>query len=404
MKGRNDKPHIGIFGRRNNGKSSLINAITGQEVAIVDDMAGTTTDPVRKSIEIFGVGPCIVIDTAGIDDEGTVGAKRVQKSLDVLKIIDLAILVITDYEVGIPERQLMEQFRQYEIPYLIVNNKSDLYTVREMDIDGRKVLNVSTKTHMGIDAVLQEIVRIMPESAYRTRSLLGDFISEGDEVILVTPIDKEAPEGRLILPQVQMIRDILDNEAIAIVLKEDKVAAYLQNHRAPKLVITDSQAFHEVEKVVPRDIPLTSFSIVLAHQKGEFEAYLEGTPKLRYLRDGDCILMLESCTHLTSCEDIGRVKIPRLIQKFTGKTLHFDFVSGLNQIPDIRQYAMVIQCGGCMVTRKQLKERLRLAIAAGVPVSNYGMVLAYVNGIFDRAVAICREMSVSQAFSSTIEK
>ena len=391
MKGRNDKPHIGIFGRRNNGKSSLINAITGQEVAIVDATAGTTTDPVRKSIEIFGIGPCIVIDTAGIDDVGDIGAKRVQKSLEVLKIIDLAILVITDYEVGIPERQLMEQFRQFEIPYLIVNNKSDLGTVREMEVDGCKVLNVSTKTHSGIEEMLQEVVRIMPESAYRTRSLLGDLIGEGDEVLLVTPIDSEAPEGRMILPQVQMIRDVLDNEAIAIVLKEDKVMAYLQNHRAPKLVITDSQAFHKVEKMVPESIPLTGFSVVLAHQKGEFDAYLEGTPKLRDLSDGDRILMLESCTHLTSCEDIGRVKLPRLIQKFTGKTLQFDFVSGLNQIPDIQQYAMVIQCGGCMVTRKQLHERLRPAIEAGIPVSNYGMVLAYVNGIFDRAVSPFRK-------------
>jgi [FeFe] hydrogenase H-cluster maturation GTPase HydF len=256
-----------------------------------------------------------------------------------------------------------------------------------MEVDDRKVLDVSTKTHSGIDEMLQEVVRIMPESAYRTRSLLGDLIGEGDEVLLVTPIDTEAPEGRLILPQVQTIRDILDNEAVAIVLKEDKVADYLQSHRAPKLVVTDSQAFHKVEKFVPESIPLTGFSVVLAHQKGEFGAYLKGTPKLRDLRDGDRILMLESCTHLTSCEDIGRVKLPRLIRKFTGKELQFDFVSGLNQIPDIQQYAMVIQCGGCMVTRKQLKERLRPAIEAGIPVSNYGMVLAYVNGIFDRAVA-----------------
>lgn len=381
------KPHIGIFGRRNNGKSSLINAIIGQEVAIVDATAGTTTDPVRKAIEIFGIGPCIIIDTAGIDDVGDIGAKRVQKSMEVLKIIDLAILVITDYEVGIPERQLLEQFRQFELPYLIVNNKCDLNAVRDMEVNGCKVWNISTKTRTGIDEMLQEIVRIMPESAYRSRSLLGDLINEGDEVLLVTPIDSEAPEGRMILPQVQMIRDVLDNEAIAIVLKEDKVTSYLQNHCAPKLVITDSQAFHKVEKEVPGSIPLTGFSVVLAHHKGEFEAYVKGTPKLRELRDNDRILMLESCTHLTSCEDIGRVKLPRLIQQFTGKKLQFDFVSGLNQIPDIQQYAMVIQCGGCMVTRKQLHERLRPAIEVGIPVSNYGMVLAYVNGIFDRAVA-----------------
>ena len=234
--------------------------------------------------------------------------------------------------------------------------------------------------------MLQEVVRIMPESAYRTRSLLGDLIGEGDEVLLVTPIDSEAPEGRMILPQVQMIRDVLDNEAIAIMLKEDKVTAYLQNHRAPKLVITDSQAFHKVEKEVPAEIPLTGFSVVLAHHKGEFDAYIEGTPKLRNLRDGDRILMLESCTHLTSCEDIGRVKLPRLIQKFTGKTLQFDFVSGLNQIPDIQQYAMVIQCGGCMVTARQLQNRLRSVTEAGVPVVNYGMAIAWLTGIYRRAL------------------
>lgn len=386
MKGRDNKPHIGIFGRRNNGKSSLINAIVGQEVAIVDNTAGTTTDPVRKSIEIFGIGPCVIIDTAGIDDFGSIGAKRVQKSLEVLKIIDLAILVITNFEIGIPERELMEQFHNYNLPFIIVNNKSDLQGERLMEVDDNKVLNISAKTNSGIDDLISEIVKLMPETSYRSHSLLGDIIKEGDEVLLVTPIDTEAPEGRLILPQVQMIRDILDNDAIAIVLKEDKVAYYLENHRAPKLVITDSQMFHEVEKIVPKSIPLTGFSVVLAHYKGEFEQYLLGTPKLRDLQDGNHILMLESCTHLSSCEDIGRVKLPRLLQKFTGKTLYFDFVSGLNQIPDIQQYAMVIQCGGCMVTRKQLQERLRPAIEAGIPVSNYGMILAFVNGIFDRAV------------------
>lgn len=386
MKGRDNKPHIGIFGRRNNGKSSLINAIVGQEVAIVDNTAGTTTDPVRKSIEIFGIGPCIIIDTAGIDDIGSIGAKRVQKSLEVLKIIDLAILVITNFEIGIPERQLIEQFHKYNLPFIVVNNKCDLQIERLMEIDDHKVLNISVKTNSGIDDLISEIVKLMPESSYSSHSLLGDIISEGDEILLVTPIDTEAPEGRLILPQVQMIRDILDNDAVAIVLKEDKVAYFLEHHRSPKLVITDSQMFHEMEKIVPENIPLTGFSVVLAHYKGEFEQYLLGTPKLCKLQDGDKILMLESCTHLTSCEDIGRVKLPRLLQKFTGKTLHFDFVSGLNQIPDMRQYAMVIQCGGCMVTRKQLQERLRPAIESGIPVSNYGMILAYINGIFDRAV------------------
>ncbi len=388
MKGRNDKPHIGIFGRRNNGKSSLINAITGQEVAIVDSTAGTTTDPVRKSMEIFGIGPCVIIDTAGIDDEGEIGAKRIQKSIQTIKTIDLAILVITDGKLETPENQLIEEFSKYEVPFIIVNNKSDLNNIQNLVYNNHNVLNVSTLTNEGIDNLLKEIVRMTPDSAYISRSLLGDILSDGDEVVLVTPIDTEAPEGRLILPQVQTIRDLLDNDAVAIVLKEDKLEQYLKRHSAPRLVITDSQVFHEVEKIVPENIPLTGFSIVLARQKGDFEQYMKGTPHLKDLSDGDTILMLESCTHLTSCEDIGRVKLPRMIRKFTGKNLSFEFVSGLNQITDIKKYAMVIQCGGCMVTRKQLKERLRPAIENGIPISNYGMTLAYLNGIFDRAVQI----------------
>ncbi len=388
MKGRNDKPHIGIFGRRNNGKSSLINAITGQEVAIVDSTAGTTTDPVRKSMEIFGIGPCVIIDTAGIDDEGEIGKKRIQKTIQTIKTIDLAILVITEGKIETPENKLITEFNNHDIPFIIVNNKSDLYKTPNFIFENHNILNVSTFTKDGIATLLKEIVEKTPDSAYISHSLLGDILEEGDEVVLVTPIDSEAPEGRLILPQVQTIRDVLDNNAIAIVLKEDKIEKYLKSHTPPRLVITDSQAFHKVEKLVPDNVPLTGFSIVLARQKGDFEHYLQGTPHLKDLNNGDTILMLESCTHLTSCEDIGRVKLPRMIRKFTGKNLNFEFVSGLNQITDIRKYAMVIQCGGCMVTRKQLKERLRPAIENGIPISNYGMTLAFLNGIFDRAVQI----------------
>lgn len=384
MKGRESKPHIGIFGRRNNGKSSLINAITGQETAIVDATAGTTTDPVKKSIEIFGIGPAVVIDTAGIDDEGAIGQKRIQKSLDVLKTIDFAILVITAHEFGEPEQMLADQFKAYEIPYIVVNNKSDL--VGRQEVTDTQFLEVSAKTGQGVPEMLAELVRKMPPSAYISHSLLGDIIGEDDTVLLVTPIDTEAPEGRLILPQVQMIRDILDNNAVAVVLKEDKVAGWLQRNPAPKLVVTDSQMFGRVARDVPENIPLTGFSVVLAHHKGDFEHYLEGTPHIDQLQDGDHILMLESCTHLTSCEDIGRGKLPRWIQKHTGKELHFDFVSGLDQLPDIKKYAMVIQCGGCMITRKQILNRLKPAVDCGIPVSNYGMVIAYMNGIFDRAV------------------
>lgn len=384
MKGRESKPHIGIFGRRNNGKSSLINAITGQETAIVDATAGTTTDPVRKSIEIFGIGPAVIIDTAGIDDEGAIGQKRIQKSLDVLKTIDFAILVITAHEFEEPEQMLADQFKAYEIPYIVVNNKSDLAARQE--ISEVQFIEVSAKTGQGVPEMLAELVRKMPPSAYISHSLLGDIIGEDDTVLLVTPIDTEAPEGRLILPQVQMIRDILDNNAVAVVLKEDKVVDWLQRNPAPKLVVTDSQMFGRVARDVPENVPLTGFSVVLAHHKGDFEHYLEGTPHIDQLQDGDHILMLESCTHLTSCEDIGRGKLPRWIQKHTGKELHFDFVSGLDQLPDIGKYAMVIQCGGCMITRKQILNRLKPAVDCGIPVSNYGMVIAYMNGIFDRAV------------------
>ena len=388
MKGKENKPHIGIFGRRNNGKSSLINAITGQETAIVDASAGTTTDPVRKSIEIFGIGPAVIIDTAGIDDEGTIGQKRIQKSLEVLKSIDFAILVTTNHQCGQPERMLMDKFHEYEIPFLLVNNKTDLATGTPLPdgVTDTRMLEVSAKTGQGISVLLETLVEKMPPSAYISHSLLGDIIGNGDTVVLVTPIDSEAPEGRLILPQVQMIRDILDNDAVAVVLKEDKVGEWLRKNPAPKLVVTDSQMFKRVAQEVPEEVRLTEFSIVLARHKGDFEHYLEGTPHLSRLRDGDRILMLESCTHLTSCEDIGRGKLPRWIRQYTGKELHFDFVSGLDQLPDIGQYAMVIQCGGCMITRKQLLNRLKPAIERGIPVSNYGMAIAYLNGIFDRAV------------------
>ncbi len=386
MKGRENKPHIGIFGRRNNGKSSLINAITGQETAIVDATAGTTTDPVRKSIEIFGIGPAVIVDTAGIDDEGSIGQKRIQKSLEVLKTIDFAILVITQHEMGEPEQMLLKRFDEYDIPFLVVNNKADLVEQSDRINTTFPIWEVSAKTGQGVNELLEELVRKMPPSAYISHSLLGNIIGENDTVLLVTPIDSEAPEGRLILPQVQLIRDVLDNDAIAVVLKEDKVTEYLHHNPAPKLVVTDSQMFKRVAQEVPEPIPLTGFSVVLAHHKGDFAHYLKGTPHLDQLREHDHILMLESCTHLTSCEDIGRVKLPLWIQQYTGKTLYFDFVSGLNELPSIDQYAMVIQCGGCMITKKQLINRLKLAVDRGIPVTNYGMAIAYMNGIFERAV------------------
>ena len=388
MKGREGKPHIGIFGRRNYGKSSLINAITEQNTSIVSPVAGTTTDPVKKSIEIFGIGPCIVIDTAGIDDLGMLGTQRVDKTIETLKIVDFAVVVVNDYKWEGPEITLKKLLADCSTPFVIVNNKCDLSHLSKNEIDGQKVINVSAETRTGIDELLSEIVRLMPQSAYHTESLLGDIVDEDDTVVLVTPIDSEAPEGRLILPQVQTIRDILDNRAVAVVLQHDKLEKYLRNNPQPKLIITDSQVFGVVAPIVPPQVPLTSFSIVLAHHKGDFYNYMKGTPHIEKLKDGDKILMLESCTHQTSCEDIGRVKIPKLLQKYTNKHLDFEYVTGLDNVPDLSDFAMVVQCGGCVVTRKQLQNRLRPAVEKGIPVTNYGMLLAYVNGIFERAVQV----------------
>ncbi len=394
-KGKDNKPHIGIFGRRNNGKSSLINSLAGQEIAIVSDHAGTTTDPVKKSMEIGGIGPVVLIDTAGIDDEGELGRKRIAATMSVLKTIDFALLVITDNCFEEAERKLVEGFRDKEVPFLVVHNKTDLVpmkpalrnTLREEV--GHEPVPYSVVEGTDPGAVISVMKKMIPESAYRSRSLLGDLLSYGDVVMLITPIDIEAPEGRLILPQVQAIRDILDNDCIVVVVKEREADTFIRKmHPRPKLAITDSQVFLKADATIPKEIPLTSFSIVLARQKGDFEAYVKGTPAIGRLKDGDRVLMLESCTHHVSCDDIGRVKIPRWLSNYTGKRLTYDVVSGFTELPrDIREYALVVQCGGCVLTRKQVTGRIRPAIEAGVPVTNYGMAIAWVQGIFHRAVA-----------------
>ena len=394
-KSRDTKPHIGIFGRRNNGKSSLINALTGQDIAIVSDVAGTTTDPVKKSIEIGGIGPVVMIDTAGIDDSGELGMKRVGKTRDVLKIIDMAILLIAHNEFDDPEKSLVKDFKASDLPYLIIHNKSDEEAINPelstviRDKYGVPVVDFSALHPRNIEEVINVVRQTIPETAFRKQTLVGDLISYGDVVLLITPIDIEAPEGRMILPQVQVIRDVLDHDGIAIVCKEREVDAFLRKMSPkPVLVITDSQVFPKADAAVPKDIPLTSFSIVLARQKGDFESYMKGTPHLSELRDGDRVLILESCTHHVSCDDIGRVKIPRWLNNFSGKKLEFEIVAGLNSIPHpITDYAMVIQCGGCMITRRQLQNRLKPAIDAGIPVTNYGMAIAYMHGIYNRAIA-----------------
>jgi len=390
---RDRRPHIGIYGRRNNGKSTLINRLAGQDIAIVSEIAGTTTDPVKKSFEITGFGPVILIDTAGIDDSGELGAKRVEKTLASIKIIDLAILVITNNELGNEEKELIDLFHQTDLPFIVVHNKEDVSPLLETTSGLYRKLGASLVISLGFnmdtEAVIDAIRLTIPESAFKTPSLVGNLIKHGDIVMLITPIDIEAPEGRLILPQVQAIRDILDNDASCIVLKEREVDAFLRKTGIrPNLVITDSQVFLKADASIPKDIPLTSFSILLAHFKGDFTHYLAGTPQISHLKNGDKVLLLESCTHHVACDDIGRVKIPRWLSNFTGKQLTFDVVAGLDKVQrPINDYALVIQCGGCMITRKQLINRLKPAIDAGVPVTNYGMAIAYTLGIYERAIA-----------------
>ena len=392
IKGINTQPYLGIIGRRNTGKSSLINALTMQDLAIVSDIPGTTTDPVKKSIEILGIGPTVIIDTPGYDDVGELGLKRVKKTFEVIKQIDLALLVINDYKIEKEEKEIILKFEETHTPFLIVNNKVDQCEgPTQSSFENYNIINVSATTLLGIDTLIDKIVKLMPKSAYQSStSILGDVVDPGDQILLITPIDSAAPEGRLILPQVQTIRDILDHQAIAIVLKETELEDYLKNNRKPDLVITDSKIFSEVSMIVPEEIPLTSFSIILAHQKGDFYNYLKGTTAIENLQNEDHILILESCTHTTSCDDIGRVKIPNWLQEYTKKELQFTVISGLDPIPDYSQFKLIVQCGGCMITKKQIMNRLQPAINAQIPITNYGMLIAYVSGIFYRATAIFR--------------
>lgn len=389
-KGKEARPHIGIFGKRNNGKSSLINALAGQEVAIVSDFAGTTTDPVKKTMEINGIGPVMLIDTAGFDDDAAaIGEKRVKKTMQVMESIDLALLIITAENVDEQEISLLQELKKRYIPVIIVCNKIDILSNNSSLLPGYEPLLVSALTGKGVSALVDQMKKSIPESAYQSTSLIGDIVQPGDLILLITPIDIEAPEGRMILPQVQTIRDALDNDCYCLVVKEREVDSLLKTLRPrPALAITDSQVFLKADASIPSDIPLTSFSIVLAKQKGDFEHYIAGTPTINLLEDEDRVLILESCSHHVSCDDIGRVKIPRWLTDYTGKKLTFDVVSGLDDVPTaITNYKLVIQCGGCVLTRRQLLNRLRPAIEAGVPVTNYGMAISFVQGIFTRAVA-----------------
>lgn len=392
---KSQRPHLGIFGRRNVGKSSFINAIVGQDISIVSDTPGTTTDPVDKTMEITGVGPVVLIDTAGFDDEGALGEKRIEATYKTLRQIDLAILVFTHGNLSSFEKDFLERLKADNISFIVVHNKEDLRPLTDQEKVhleneiGKKVFSFSAKDKKGLQELLPEIKKEIPPSAFMNPSILGDLVKSGDIVVLVTPIDKEAPQGRLILPQVQTIRDVLDQDCVAIVLKERELDSFLKNTQIkPKLVVTDSQAFLKVEASLPKEMTLTSFSILFARLKGDFELYIRGTRQIGKLQENDHVLILESCAHHSTGDDIGRVKIPRWLSNVTGKKLNFEVVAGLSKIErPITDYSLVVQCGGCMLSRTQVLGRLKDAIDAGIPVTNYGMAIAYSLGIFERAIA-----------------
>lgn len=397
MKGSELKPHIGLFGRRNYGKSSLVNFLTGQTVSIVSSEAGTTTDPVKKTMEISGIGPVVWIDTAGVDDEGYLGSMRVEKTLRILPEVDLALILFTNNLFDIDEIRLVDACQSAGKPFLLVYTLSDRFKPDRHVLDflsakygEDRVFVVSIFDQRLRSPLCDRIKSLLPESSYVRTSTLAGLVGRGESVVMVTPIDSSAPEGRMILPQVQVLRDILDLRAKAFVTQPGELQSLLSELKnPPALVITDSQAFAEVSAIVPTDVPLTSFSVLLARNKGLFKEYLEGTATISRLCDGDHVLLLESCTHNVTCEDIGRVKLPALLRKFTGKNLVCDVVAGASPLPEnLNEYSLVIQCGGCVVTHQQLAARLMPAIQAGIPVSNYGLALAYLNGIFDRATKI----------------
>lgn len=416
-----DEIFIGLLGRRNQGKSALMNLLTGQQVSIVSDTPGTTTDPVKKSMEVFGLGRCVWIDTAGWDDAGGVGFQRVERSRRTLDLLQAAVVLFSHNDFGEAEQEICGALAQKRVPFVLLHNKRDeqpLSDALKADLARRypssPVVDFSTvqaaeattgqastptaaagassaadTTDDPAAPLIAALKTLLGAAHAAPRPVLEGLIQAGDLVLLVTPIDAEAPKDRLILPQVQISRQCLDLHAGCLLCQPEELPQMLQRlNTPPRLVITDSQAFKEVHAMLPAEQPLTSFSICLARQKGPFDAYLQGTPHIARLRDGDRLLLLESCTHQINCHDIGRVKLPNLLRQRTGKQLQFEFVSGLNPLPDAPdRYAMVIQCGGCMVTGKQLEQRLTPFIDAGVPVSNYGMTLAYLQGIFDRAVA-----------------
>ena len=379
-----ERIHIGIFGRRNAGKSSIINAMTGQALAIVSDVAGTTTDPVQKAMELLPLGPVVMIDTPGLDDVGELGKMRVEKSYQVLQKTDIAVIVI-DAALGktAEDAAILAEIQKRNIPYLIVKNKADL----KQEPDGENEISVSAKTGKNIYALKERIAALAPKGE-RERRIIGDLLEPNDFVVLVVPIDSAAPKGRLILPQQQTIRDILEAGAVSIVTRDFELAETLTSlGKRPKLVITDSQIFGKVSKIVPKEIPLTSFSILMARYKGNLEQNVAGARALETLRDGDTVLISEGCTHHRQCEDIGTVKLPRWIREYTGKNLQFEFTSGGTFPADLSPYALIVHCGGCMLNEKEMQHRLAIAREQDAKMTNYGICIAYIHGILERSLA-----------------
>ena len=380
-----DRLHIGFFGERNAGKSSLCNAVTGQELSVVSDVRGTTTDPVRKAMELLPLGPVVIIDTPGLDDEGELGTLRVKRTRQVLNYVDLAVLTV-DATVGMsePERELCEIFKNKNIPYVIAYNKSDLLS--SIPQPGENEIYVSARDGVNINELKDKMAALVKASDEQ-KFIVGDLIEPNDKIVLVVPIDKAAPKGRLILPQQQTIRDILDSGATALVCRDTELSELLASlPQKPRMVITDSQAFGKVAKIVPRDVELTSFSILFARYKGNLREAVRGAAMLDKLNDGDKILISEGCTHHRQCGDIGTVKLPKWISDYTGKQLEFEFTSGRDFPEDLSPYALVIHCGGCMLTEREMQYRARHASDSGIPMSNYGIIIAHTHGILRRSL------------------
>lgn len=389
----NDTPsaeriHIGFFGKRNAGKSSLVNAVTGQDLSVVSDIKGTTTDPVSKAMELLPLGAVLITDTAGYDDEGQLGEMRIKKTKQILNKTDIAVLVVNS-ETGLSDtdNELAGLFREKNIPYITAYNKSDIKEIR----CGENEIAVSSLKGTNIH-VLKEKIASLAVNSKSEKHIVGDLIQPNDIVILVTPIDESAPKGRLILPQQQTIRDILDSDAMAVVTKEFQLAETLKKIPSPKMVITDSQVFRMVNKTVPENIPLTSFSILMARYKGFLETAVKGASAIRELRDGDTVLISEGCTHHRQCGDIGSVKLPALLKKFTGKNIDIKLTSGREFPEDLSACKLVIHCGGCMLNEREIINRMQSAQKQNIPFTNYGIAIAYMNGILKRSIEIFPEL------------